>query len=97
MKAEELRKRLSKNRPMTSVTLRMPEDVLEDLKRLAPLLGFSGYQPLIRAYVGQGMREDLKRLEKDRVSALVESLRRHGVSEDVIVNALEDAKGENAA
>jgi hypothetical protein len=97
MKAEALRKRLSKNRPMSSVTLRMPEDVLEDLKRLAPLLGFSGYQPLIRAYVGQGMREDLKRLEKDRVSALVESLRRHGVSEDVIVNALEDAKGENAA
>ena len=97
MKAEELRKRLRKNRPMTSVTLRMPEDVLEDLKRLAPLLGFSGYQPLIRAYVGQGLREDLKRVEGDRVSALVESLRRHGVSEDVIVNALEDAKGENAA
>ena len=82
---------------MTSVTLRMPEDVLDDLKKLAPMLGFSGYQPLIRAYVGQGMRDDLKRLEKDRVSALIESLRRHGVSEDLIVTALEDAKGEDAA
>ena len=93
MKAEKLRKRLDKNRPMTSVTLRMPEDVVEDLRQLAPVLGFNGYQPLIRAYVGQGMRHDLKRLEKDRVSALVESLRRHGVSEDVISTALEDVSG----
>lgn len=82
---------------MTSVTLRMPEDVLEDLKRLAPALGFSGYQPLIRAYVGQGMRQDLKRFEKDRVSALVESLRRHGVSEDLISTALEDVDRDSAA
>jgi len=97
MKAERLRKRLDKNRPMTSVTLRMPEDVLEDLKKLAPVLGFSGYQPLIRAYVGQGMRHDLKRLEKDRVAALIESLRRHGVSDDVISTALDDVNDENAA
>ncbi len=49
MKIESLKKRLDKNRPMTSVTIRIPEDVVEDLKRVAPLLGFSGYQPLIRA------------------------------------------------
>ena len=97
MKADALRKRLDRNRPMTAVTLRMPEDVLEDLKKLAPMLGFSGYQPLIRAYVGQGMRSDLKRLEKDRISALVESLRRHGVSEKLISTALADAEGEDAA
>ena len=60
MKIETLRKRLDKDRPMTSVTIRMPEDVIEDLKRIAPKLGFSGYQPLIRAYVGQGLREDLE-------------------------------------
>jgi hypothetical protein len=35
---------------------RFPADVIEDLKRVAPLLGFSGYQPLVRAYVGQGLR-----------------------------------------
>jgi hypothetical protein len=53
MKIEKLKKRLDRNRPMTVVTLRMPEDVIEDLKRVVPLLGFSGYQPLIRTYVGQ--------------------------------------------
>jgi hypothetical protein len=28
---------LRKDRPMTTVTLRMPEDVIEDLKHVAPL------------------------------------------------------------
>jgi hypothetical protein len=39
---------------MTTISMRFPVDVLDDLKRVAPLLGFSGYQPLIRAYVDQG-------------------------------------------
>ena len=75
---------------MTAVTIRMPEDVVEDLKRIAPLLGFSGYQPLIRAYVGQGLREDLEKLGSDTVVALVASLKRRGVSEEVIEQALTD-------
>ncbi len=91
MKLESLKKRLHKDRPMTSVTLRMPEDVIEDLKRIAPLLGFSGYQPLIRAYVGQGLREDLERLDTDTVSALVASLKRKGVSKEIIEEALTEA------
>ena len=47
MKIEKLKKRLNQNWPMMKVTIRMPEDVVEDLKHIAPLLGFSGYQPLI--------------------------------------------------
>ncbi|MGP1382194.1 MAG: hypothetical protein ACTS2F_01475 [Thainema sp.] len=88
MKIEAFKKRLDKNRPMTTVTIRMPEDVIEDLKRLAPLLGFSGYQPLARAYIGQGLRADLERLESDTVTALIDSLKRHGVSEEVLQEAL---------
>ena len=91
MKIETLRKRLDKDRPMTSVTIRMPEDVIEDLKRIAPKLGFSGYQPLIRAYVGQGLREDLERFENDAVTELINSLKRCGISEDVIAKALSEA------
>jgi hypothetical protein len=89
MKLEQLKKRLDQNRPMTTVSIRFPVDVIEDLKRVAPLRGFSGYQPLVRAYVGQGLRMDLERLENDTVAALVESLKRHGVSEEV-VNAVLD-------
>ncbi len=88
MKAEALRKRLDRNRPMTTITIRMPEDVIEDLKRVAPLLGFSGYQPLMRAYIGQGLRSDLERLEENTVCALIASLKRHGVSDELIQVAL---------
>ncbi|MBD2392390.1 MULTISPECIES: hypothetical protein [Aphanizomenon] len=88
MKIETLKQRLDKNRPMITVTLRMPEDVVEELKQLAPILGFSGYQPLIRAYIGQGMRADLEKLENNTVNALIASLKRHGVSDDVIHEAL---------
>ena len=90
MKIEALKKRLDKNRPMSSVTIRMPEDVVEDLKRVAPLLGFSGYQPLIRAYIGQGLRADLERFEGETVSALIASLKRRGVSDAVIDEALSE-------
>jgi len=91
MKLDQLKKRLDKRRPMTTISMRFPIDVIEDLKRVAPLRGFSGYQPLVRAYVGQGLRVDLERLETDPVTALVESLKRHGVSEDVIQEALAEA------
>jgi hypothetical protein len=91
MKLEHLKQRLNRNRPMTTVSIRFPMGVIEDLKRVAPLRGFSGYQPLMRAYVGQGLRMDLERLENDTVAALVESLKRHGVREEVINEALNEA------
>jgi hypothetical protein len=91
MKIETLKKRLDRNRPMVAVTLRMPEDVVDDLKRIAPKLGFSGYQPLIRVYVGQGLRDDLERLDNDTVSAFISSLKRHGVNDDLIAEALSEA------
>lgn len=74
---------------MTSITIRMPTDVIADLKRLAPHLGFSGYQPLIRAYIGQGLRRDLGRIDRPaNIGRLVKSLRRHGVAEEVITSAV---------
>uniref|UniRef100_B8HKV6 CopG family transcriptional regulator n=1 Tax=Cyanothece sp. (strain PCC 7425 / ATCC 29141) TaxID=395961 RepID=B8HKV6_CYAP4 len=91
MKIETLKKRLDRNRPMTTITIRMPEDVIADLKRIAPLLGFSGYQPLVRAYIGEGLRSDLERLEGNSITALIDSLKRHGVSDAVIQEALAEA------
>ena len=90
MKIETLKQRLRKDRPMKTITIRMPEDVVEDLKRIAPVLGFSGYQPLIRTYIGQGLREDLEKLENSPFWELIESLKRHGVEEDIINQALDE-------
>lgn len=93
MKTQQLRDRLQKERPMATISIRMPEDVVEDLKRVAPVLGFSGYQPLIRAYIGQGLRQDLERLNRHPgIERLVESLRRQGVAEEVISSAIAEMR-----
>lgn len=78
---------------MVSVTFRMPDDVVDDLKRVAPLMGFSGYQPLMRFYVGNGLRRDLERLEDSSVQALVENLKRRGVDESILRQAVADTGG----
>ena len=77
---------------MITVTLRMPEDVVKDLKRVAPFKGMSGYQPLIRAYVGQGLREDLEVMDSrpdfDKLLAILE---KQGVKRTTIKKAFEEA------
>lgn len=90
MKVAELKDRLRRNRPMVSVTLRMPEDALEDLKRTALLLGFSGYQPLMRTYIGQGLRADLERLDNTLIARFVEALRHNGVPDETIQRAIHE-------
>jgi hypothetical protein len=93
MKTNKIAQRLQKNRPMTMVSIRIPDDVIEDLKRVAPMLGFSGYQALIKAYIGQGLRADMERLESSvEVSALIKSLRKKGVKEEIISSAMAEAQ-----
>lgn len=95
MKAEQLKKRLQKDRKNVMISIRMPEDIIDDLKRIAPLLGFAGYQPLIRAYIGQGLRADLARLEGEMdVAKLVDSLRQQGISEELLATAVAEARLE---
>ena len=88
---ERLKTRLRKDRPMTTISIRMPEDLIDDLKEIAPALGMSGYQPLIRAYIGQGLRKDLERLDNSQVQAITESLRKQGVADELISAAIADA------
>jgi len=92
MKASDLKRRLQKNRPMASISMRLPEDIIDDLKRIAPQLGFSGYQPLIRAYIGRGLRDDLERLQASHGSLenFVARLKQRGVDDAIIQEALAD-------
>ena len=92
MKSIDLKKRLDRNRPMTSVTIRIPKDVIDDLKSVAPQLGFSGYQPLIRAYIGQGLRQDMAKLDGLlNVERFIDSLRKRGVDKATIDEAISEA------
>ena len=43
----------TKHRPTTMISLRIPVDVLEKLKKIAPAKGMSGYQALIKYLRGQ--------------------------------------------
>jgi hypothetical protein len=94
--SERIRQRLKKDRQMTVISIRIPEDVIDDLKEIAPSLGFGGYQPLIRAYIGQGLRKDLAQMESSQFQALTESLRKHGIADQVISAVIADAQRKTA-
>lgn len=89
--AERILERMQKDRPMTTISIRVPECVIEDMKEIAPTLGFSGYQPLMRAYISEGLRKDLERLDNSQAQALTESLRKHGINDEVIAEVLAEA------
>lgn len=92
MKIEKLKARLNKNRPTQTLSLTIPDDVIEDLKKVAVNLGFSNFEALIRAYIGQGLRNDLERLENSEFSNFIENLRHQGVKDEIISSALSDLK-----
>ncbi len=56
----------TKDRPTIMISIRMPVDVVEKLKKIAPVKGISGYQALIKYYVGKGLREDLDLFRRSR-------------------------------
>ncbi len=88
---ERLWERMRAPRVMTSISLRIPENVVNDLKEIAPMLGFSGYQSLIKAYISNGVRSDLEKLEDSRVVTLTEELRKLGIADGDISAVLERA------
>lgn len=94
--SEKLKVRHRRDRPMTTISIRIPEDLIGDLKEMAPVLGYGGYQPLIRSYIGQGMRRDEARLAEPEVTVTRETLERHGISEDVINEILAETLRKSA-
>lgn len=90
MLSERLTKRLDKDRPMTSITLRIPVDVVESLKAIAPKRGFTGYQTLLKAYISEGLRRDEAHFTSAQTARLIEALKKHGVSEAVLKAAAEE-------
>ena len=89
---ERLRLRRSKEEAVTPVTLNLPSDAVEDMKEVATLLGFSRVEALLRTYIGQGFRRDLERLNNAPVQRLADTLKKRGVSDEVIAEALAEAK-----
>jgi hypothetical protein len=87
MLSERLKSRLKKDRAMTSITLRIPVDVVESMKAIAPQRGFTGYQTLLKAYLSEGLRRDEAQFAASSQARLIDALRRRGVAEEVIAEA----------
>ncbi len=92
MISERLKKRLTKDRPMTPITLRIPVDVVESLKAIAPKRGIAGYQTLLKLYISQGLRADEAQFAGGSTERLIEALKKRGVSKKL----LEEATRESA-
>ena len=91
MITERLKNRLMKDRPMTSITLRIPVDVVESMKIIAPHKGFSGYQALLKSYISEGLRRDEAQFSSGKEARLIAALKKLGVPDSVIEAAEREA------
>jgi hypothetical protein len=89
---ERLRKRLKKDRPTTTITMRIPVDVVESLKAIAPTRGFTAYQTLLKSYISEGLRRDEAELEQQTARKLTDALKRRGVPESLLQEALAEVQ-----
>jgi hypothetical protein len=96
--AELIKTRLAKDRPMTSITVRVPVDVVDSMKKIAPMRGFSGYQALLKAYVGEGLRRDEVALAFGPQARLMAALKKRGVSSKILEDAVRElTEGSDAS
>jgi hypothetical protein len=97
MISEKLRARMAKDRPRTTITMRIPVDVVELMKEIAPTRGFTGYQTLLKFYISEGLRRDEAQTEIQTLRRLTEVLKKRGVKESLLKEALAEARGQLAA
>jgi hypothetical protein len=75
---------------MTTITMRIPVDVVESLKEIAPHKGFTGYQTLLKSYISEGLRRDETQFSNAPSARLIEALRKRGVSDAVLEEAAKE-------
>ena len=68
--------------------MRIPTDVVESLKMVAPMKGFTAYQTLLKSYISEGLRRDEAQFDQHTAHKLAEALKRRGVEERVLKEAL---------
>jgi hypothetical protein len=85
--SERIKTRLAKDRPMISITVRIPADMVKSMKEIAPQRGFSGYQALLKSYIGEGLRRDEAQFAFGPTARLIEALKKRGVPDAVLDEA----------
>jgi len=76
---------LDENREWQTVTIRLPVDAIDDLKRVARVYGMSNYQALTHFYVCRALRDDLERIwESEQSKKLEATLTEIGLTQEQI-------------
>lgn len=84
-------------RSTETITLDIPIDTLETLKKVADSRDMS-YQALLKLYIGQGLRQDAVQLYADRVLEMTaEVLARHLDSQEEVAAILQEIQRKTAA
>jgi uncharacterized DUF497 family protein len=87
-----------RSRAIEKVSIDIPKDALDSLKKVASIRDMS-FQALIKFYIGQGLRQDLSRLFADRVlDTTAEVLAKHIHSEEqvsAIIREIREARAQS--
>ncbi|MBW4636487.1 MAG: hypothetical protein KME30_32815 [Iphinoe sp. HA4291-MV1] len=93
-KAEEEFKLQLHPRPKETVSIEIPKDTLESLKKVAVSRDMS-FEALLKFYIGQGLRQDLAKLFADRMlEATAQVLAKHIESEEEISRIIQEIRAE---
>ncbi len=81
-------------RPKETVSLEIPKDTLESLKKVAVSRDMS-LEALLKLYIGQNLRQDLAKLFSNRVlEATAQVLARHIQSEEENLTIIQEIRSE---
>lgn len=87
-----IKSRLNKDAPaMLPIHLRLSEEVIAHLEHTAKEHGFNAIQGLIRLYIRQGLNRDNEAYSLAKDTVFLAKLKRKGVSQKLIDEALADA------
>ena len=78
------------DRPMVSITIDIPADVVDSLRRITSITEFPEYQELIKSYINEGLRRDEYRYSGISIARFIEALKQNGVPDIVIQQATRD-------
>jgi len=74
--------------PRLAARPRIPTDVVESLKSVAPMRGLTAYQTLLKSYISEGLRRDEVQFDQHTARKLADALMRRGVAEIVLQESM---------
>jgi hypothetical protein len=67
---KQLKMRLKKDRPSMTITMRVPADIVDSLRAVAPLRGFTAYQTLLKSNISEGLRRERSSVQYHDINSL---------------------------